>query len=162
MGYIYNNTLERRTSLKAKTSMKKSTVPMKRSGPLRPIRKTAPGSDARLKQKLTKALSIYVRMRDPVCIVCSRRRSTQAGHYFHRDTPSVEFDPRNVWGICSPCNERHETENHHMRDQVFMRLGERGFDDLCTLANNHKMKLGTIELELLLSELTERIREQRT
>lgn len=159
MNHYWNSTFRVKPDAKR---LQPSTKQMKRSGPLRPMRKAREGSDARLKQKLTKVLSIYVRMRDPICVVCRKRRSTQAGHYFHRDMSSVEFDPRNVYGICGPCNERHETENHHMREQVFMRLGERMFDDLCTLANDHKMKLGTIELELLLSELTERIREQRT
>lgn len=155
--HYYNSTFKIREDAKR---LRRSQKPMKRSSRLRPIRKTREGSDARLKQDLTKALSIYVQMRDPICIVCGRRRSSQAGHLFHRDMPSVEFDPRNVWGICSPCNYRHETEPHHMRDQVFQRLGERGFDDLCTLAHDHKMKLGRAELELLLAELTEKIEDQ--
>jgi hypothetical protein len=47
-----------------------------------------------------------------------------------------------------------------MRDAVFMRLGERSFADLSDLANNHKMKLGRIELEILLSELIEKVEDQ--
>lgn len=167
MAHVFNSTIERRTPLKRgskslkRSAMKPSQTPMKRSGKLRPIRKTEPGSDARLKQDLTKALSIYVRMRDPLCIVCEERDSEHGGHLFHRDMPSVEFDPRNVWGCCARCNFNHETNGQPMHDAVLTRLGERAYDDLCTLAHNHKMKLGTIELQLLLSELKERIREQR-
>lgn len=140
--------------------IKEDAPRMKRGGKMRPIRKTHPESDARLKQDLTKVLSKYVRLRDPICIVCENARSTQAGHFFHRDTPSVEFHPRNVWGICSDCNFRHETNGQPMRDAVLMRLGERSFADLTDLANNHKMKLGRIELEILLSELIEKIEDQ--
>jgi len=133
---------------------------MKRGGRLRPIRKTDPESDARLKQDLTKVISKYAQLRDPICIVCRFNESTQAGHLFHRDMPSVEFDPRNVWGICGPCNFRHETEPGPMRAAVLARIGEESFADLERLANDHKMKLGTNELELLLSELGEKVEDQ--
>lgn len=133
---------------------------LQRGGRLRRVRKTRPESDARLKQDLTKALSKYVQLRDPVCIVCEFNESTQAGHLFHRDMPSVEFDPRNVWGICSNCNFNHETNGQPMHDAVLIRIGERAYADLCDLANNHKVKLGRDELEILFSELTERIENQ--
>ena len=147
--------------LKSKTSLKRSTEPMKRSGKLRPIRKVDARSDAKLKRDLTKVLSIYVRMRDPICIVCQQRSSEHGGHLYHRDMPSVEFDPRNVWGVCAPCNYHHEDHPQPMHDAVLKRLGERAYDDLRTLANDHKMKLGRIELEILFSELSERIAEQK-
>lgn len=141
--------------------IKPDAKPMKRSGRLRPVRKTEKGSDARLKQDLTKVLSEYVQMRDPLCIVCKLRPSSQAGHLFHRDMPSVEFDPRNVWGICAPCNYHHEDHPQPMTDAVFKRLGERAFDDLATLAHNHKYKLGRVELEILFAELTAKVEEQK-
>lgn len=153
----WNSTFEIKSGAK---SLARSTKPMKRGKRLRPVRKTEKGSDARLKQDLTKALSKYVRMRDPLCIVCEFNESTQAGHLFHRDMPSVEFDPRNVWGICGPCNFNHETKPQPMHDAVLMRIGEREYADLCELANNHKVKLGRAELEILLSELTEKVKTQ--
>lgn len=140
--------------------LQRSTKPMKRGGKLRPIRKVEPGTDADVKQKLTKVLSKYVQLRDPICTVCQFNESTQAGHLFHRDMPSVEFDPRNVWGICGPCNFRHETEPQPMHDKVLKRLGERSYADLCELAHNHKLKLTSIEIGLLLSELTEKVKNQ--
>jgi hypothetical protein len=149
-GYYHNSSFR----------IKEDAKQMKRGGRLRPIRKTHPESDARLKQDLTKMLSKYVCLRDPICIVCRFNESTQAGHFFHRDMPSVEFDPRNVWGICGPCNYRHETEPQPMKDAVLARLGEASFVDLTELANNHKVKLGTNELEILLSELVEKIEDQ--
>jgi NinG protein len=149
-GYFHNSTFR----------IKEDAPQMKRGGRLRPIRRTHPDSDARLKQDLTKVLSKYVRLRDPVCIVCRSARSNNAGHFYHRDMPSVEFDPRNVWGICSDCNYRHETVPEPMRGAVLARLGERSFADLTELANNHKMKLGRNELEILLSELIEKVEDQ--
>lgn len=140
--------------------LQRSTKPMKRTGKLRPVRKTKPGTDARLKQDLTKMLSKYVRLRDPICIVCGFNESTQAGHLFHRDMPSVEFDPRNVWGICGPCSYHHEDHPDPMHNAVRRRLGERSYADLFELAHNHKMKLQRDELELLLSELTEKVKNQ--
>lgn len=137
-----------------------SAKPMKRSGKLRPVRKTREGTDAKLKQGMTKVLSKYVQLRDPLCMVCEFNESDQAGHLFHRDMPSVEFDPRNVWGICGPCNFRHETEPQPMHDAVLIRIGERSYADLCDLANNHKVKLGRIELEILLAELIDKIESQ--
>lgn len=150
IGYFHNSTFKIRPDAKQ----------MKRGGRLRPIRKTHPDSDAKLKQDLTKVLSKYVRLRDPVCIVCRNARSSQAGHFFHRDMPSVEFDPRNVWGICSDCNQKHETNGQPMREAVLARLGERSFADLTEMANNHKLKLGRNELEILLSELIEKVEDQ--
>lgn len=149
-GYYHNSTFR----------IKPDAKQMKRGGRLRPIRKTREGSDAKLKQDLTRVLSVYVRLRDPTCIVCESADSEHGGHLFHRDMPSVEFDPRNVWGICGPCNFRHETEPQPMHDAVLLRLGERSYDDLCTLANNHKIKLGRDELEILFSELSEKVRNQ--
>lgn len=140
--------------------IKPDAKPMKRGGRLRPVRKTRDGSDAKLKQDMTKILSKYVQLRDPICIVCEFNESTQAGHLFHRDMPSVEFDPRNVWGICGPCNFRHETVPQPMHDAVLLRIGERAYADLCDLAHNHKVKLGSVELEILFSELSEKVREQ--
>lgn len=32
--------------------------------------------------------------------------------------------------------------------------------DLCDLANNHKFKLGSVELSILFAELSERVKEQ--
>lgn len=129
-----------------------SLTPMKRGGRLRPIRKTRPGSDARLKQELTKLLSRYVRQRDPVCIVCERSPSTDASHLWHRDMPPTEFNPLNVWGCCHPCNMNHETKPQPMHDAVLMRIGERAYADLADLAHNSKVKLGRDELEILVSE----------
>lgn len=140
--------------------IKEDAPQMKRSGRLNPIRKTDPESDARLKQDLTIVLSKYVRLRDPICIVCKRAPSEHGGHYFHRDMPSVEFDQRNVWGVCAPCNYRHETNQEPMRMAVLARIGEASFADLEQLANDHKMKLGRNELELLLSELVEKVEDQ--
>lgn len=139
------------------STFKNPRTPMKRTGRLRPIRKTRPDSDARLKQNLTKVLSRYVRQRDPICIVDQRRPSTQAGHLWHRDMPSVEFDLRNVWGVCSECNYANETNPQPMHDAVLMKLGEREYADLAELAHNSKVKLGRIELEILYSELREKV-----
>lgn len=130
--------------------------PMKRSGRLRPIRKTRLGSDARLKQDLTKLLSRYVRQRDPVCIVCERRPSTDCSHLWHRDMPPTEFNPRNVWGCCHPCNMAHETKPQPMHDAVLMRIGERAYADLAELAHSN-LKLTRTELEILVSELKEKV-----
>lgn len=157
MANYFNSTFSIKPGAKG---LQRSSQPMKQGGKLRPIRKTEPGSIARLKQDLTKVLSKYVRLRDPLCIVCGRNESDQAGHLFHRDMPSVEFDPRNVWGICGPCNFRHETVPQPMHNAVLMRLGERSYADLCELAHNHKMKLSPIELDLLFSELTEKVKNQ--
>lgn len=154
MGHITNSTLERRTRLKP------GNKPMKRGGRLRPVRKTREGTDARLKQDLTKVLSKYARLRDPICIVCMNADSEHGAHLFHRDMPSVEFDPRNVWGCCADCNFANETNGQPMHDAVLMRIGQRAYDDLCTLAHNHKLKLGRTELEILFSEMTTRIEEQ--
>jgi hypothetical protein len=143
-----------------RSRMQRSTKPIKRAGKLRPVRKTMLGSDARIKQDLTIVLSVYVRLRDPICIVCQNADSAHAGHLWHRDMPSVEFDPRNVYGICGPCNAAHETQPAPMRDAVLARLGERAFNDLETLAHDSTMKLKRIELELLLSELVEKVEGQ--
>lgn len=140
--------------------LQRSTKPMKRSGKLRPVRKTRPGTDARLKQDMTWVLSKYARLRDPICIVCENANSQHGGHLWHRDMPSVEFDVRNVWGVCANCNYHHEDHPQPMHDAVLMRIGERAYADLCDLAHNSKVKLGRIELEILMSELIEKIEDQ--
>lgn len=140
--------------------MARSTVPMKRSGRLRPVRKVLPGSDAKVKQLLTRAVSVYARMRHPDCIVCGNP-SEHGAHLFHRDMPSVEFDLRNVWGCCARCNYYHEDHPQPMHDAVLMLLGEREYHDLCERANDHKFKLTSIQLTQHLSELLELIKEQK-
>lgn len=157
MSFYHNSTFRIKETAKR---LAPSTKEMKRSGKLRPVRKTREGSDARLKQDMTQALSEYARLRDPICIVCERRPSEHGGHLFHRDMPSVEFDPRNVWGICAPCNYYNEDHPQPMHDAVLIRIGERAYADLCDLANNHKVKLGRIELEILLAELIDKIESQ--
>lgn len=113
---------------------------------LRAKRKVMTGSEAQMKQDLTVYFAAFIRNRDPHCIICGQP-TTEAAHLWHRDMPRTEFDPENVWGNCHDCNSRNEYAPQPMRDAVFLRLGERGYDDLANRAHDQKFKLGYAELE---------------
>jgi hypothetical protein len=64
------------------------------------------------KTKAWSAISRYIRQRDPYCITCKIRKSTQCAHYKHNsDKPNNQlggnelwYDERNYGGSCTLCN----------------------------------------------------------
>ena len=68
--------------------------------------------DKTLKANAWKAISAFVRKRDPFCVCCGKK-TTEAGHYIgNTDKPSgnvfggneLWFDIRNINGQCGYCN----------------------------------------------------------
>jgi hypothetical protein len=137
-----------------RSSLKRSPF-TSRGGKLRPRRKCLPGSEADIKQRLTILFSLYIRQRDPFCIICGRP-STDASHLWHRDMPPTEFDVENVWGCCHNCNMAHETKPQPMHDAVFKRLGERRYADLADRSHS-QTKLTYIELTILYEEIERKV-----
>lgn len=62
----------------------------------------------KLRRKLDKVFSIYIRMRDKgVCFTCGVQKpwkQMQAGHYISRSSLALRFDEKNVHCQCMPCN----------------------------------------------------------
>ncbi len=64
------------------------------------------------KEKAWKATSLLVRKRDPICVTCKVRPTTQCGHWKHNsDKPNQQlggnalwYDLRNLAGQCTVCN----------------------------------------------------------
>lgn len=64
------------------------------------------------KTRAWKATSLYIRKRDPFCVTCKVRPSTQCGHYKHNsDKPNKQlggnalwYNLKNLGGQCTVCN----------------------------------------------------------
>ena len=75
-----------------------------------PLRKVSKQSNAKLKKKLWKVFSQYIRKRDDgVCFTCSRKASGSgyhAGHFISKAAGGIAlyFDEDNVHGQCYHCN----------------------------------------------------------
>ena len=67
---------------------------------------------SKLKSKVWKEFSRYIRVRDSVngycyCYTCNNPHpigESDAGHYFHGNTKPTYFDERNVHAQCTSCN----------------------------------------------------------
>ncbi len=112
---------------------------------LRPVRKTLPESEARIKQDLIKLTSLIVRMRDKACVLCGSTRELQNGHFWHRDLPPTEFCLVNCNALCARCNNRHEYRPERYTEWMREKLGEIEFDRLDRRAHG-ETKLSYIEL----------------
>lgn len=88
--------------------------------------------------KLDKAVSIYVRLRDSKefhhryfrCISCGRVlpiTEADCGHYVGRAHMSLRFDPRNVNAECKACNRFRSDHLIGYRNSLVMRLGKEAF-----------------------------------
>lgn len=88
--------------------------------------------------KLDKAVSLYVRMRDSKeyhykyfrCISCGRVlpvSDADCGHYVGRAHMSLRFDPRNVNAECKACNRFQSDHLIGYRKSLVMRLGREAF-----------------------------------
>ncbi len=76
---------------------------------IKPIKKKQKKlSYIKLRRKLDKVFSIYIRTRDKgVCFTCGVQKpikQMQAGHYISRSSLALRFDERNVNCQCMPCN----------------------------------------------------------
>ena len=120
----------------------------------RSIRKVEKGSEAWLKQLITRGFSEFIRARDPFCY-CGQP-STENGHYFSRSIPATEYDEENCLGSCSPCNQKHESDKEPMKQALIARIGEERFAELERRSWDHG-KLTYSELE----ELAERYKPKR-
>lgn len=88
--------------------------------------------------KLDKAVSLYVRLRDSKefhhryfrCISCGRVlpvTDADCGHYVGRAHMSLRFDPRNVNAECKACNRFRSDHLIGYRNSLVMRLGKEAF-----------------------------------
>jgi hypothetical protein len=134
------------STFRVKDSKLKRGGKLNKRGRLRSVRKVEHGSEVWLKQIITRGFSEFIRERDPFCF-CGKP-SEHAGHFYHRSIPILEFDPRNVIGICAADNYAHESNPEPMRAAMLARFGEDVMEELKVLSWDHK-KLTYSELETL-------------
>lgn len=48
--------------------------------------------------------SRQIRLRDPVCVLCLQRPSTDCSHHFERGNSGTRFHPLNGDGVCRECH----------------------------------------------------------
>lgn len=90
----------------------------------------------KLKKKLDKELSKYVRSKKGVCYTCGKRKDTyDAGHWIPRHHYSTRYDPRNVKKQCLGCNRFRGGEPGHFAAELIKEYGE---DGLISLAKRGK------------------------
>lgn len=82
-----------------------------------------------------KKFSELIRKRDPVCVRCRWRASTDCSHYFERGHSSVRYDPRNGDGLCRQCHQIWEGRKNGYREYKIKQLGKKEYESLEKLSN---------------------------
>lgn len=76
--------------------------------------KKKPNKIRALKKRAWRAISVYIRQRDPWCVTCGQNATRDCGHYRHNSERNQElggnalwYDERNLNGQCVSCNKWH-------------------------------------------------------
>lgn len=96
--------------------------------------------DKKIKAKLDKVFSRYIRLRDTngdgrtfTCISCGKVKPVEqmdAGHFWNRIHLATRWDERNVWGECRYCNRFDENHLLAYKNHLIERIGQRQYDIL--------------------------------
>lgn len=100
--------------------------------------------------KADKAMSEYIRTRDPVCY-CGKP-SAQNGHYFSRAHYSTRWDEDNCLGCCAGCNILHEQNPEPMRRAMIARGRdldelERKYNQVCKIKTHEILEIADYYIE---------------
>lgn len=133
--------VKRKTELKAKTSLK-ATTPLKKTTL---IKKKSTASVAKLKAKLDKQFSLYVRLRDSnskgigKCITCDEPKhytQAHAGHFQSRRYLNTRWDEQNVNLQCPGCNNWGAGEQYKYAKALDLKYGKEVPEFLHDLAHD--------------------------
>ena len=124
---------------------------------------------AKLKAKLDKLFSEYIRKRDSdhrglcKCISCGKEApafggSMHAGHLFSRRYLSIRFDPKNVNAQCSYCNTFLNGNQIKAARGVERKWGKGTVDDLESRMHN-TTKLSRVDYEEAIANIKQKISE---
>lgn len=124
--------------------------------------KRRPMSERDLKEKLTRIVSMIVRLRQAWCSLCGENNWSQleAGHFWHCSLFATRWDLTNLATLCRFCNQNHEHDPQPFRDYMLLKLGERDYHELAQKAHR-QTKMGYIALLDLLHEMEGLLQEEK-
>ena len=99
-----------------------------------------------------KEMSLYVRGRDKMCVICGTRENLTCGHLMSRVAYSTRWLLDNCFTQCASCNLRHEYNPHPF---VAWYVHMFGWDKYEALIRRHSQtsKLTSADLEAILIEI---------
>ena len=128
---------------------------------------TGKETQGKLKGKLDKIFSRYIRLRDcngthhGPCITCGKIvhwKDADAGHFITRGRLATRFDPRNVNLQCKYCNGPMSGQQYQHGLAINRKFGEGVADELGRLANQ-SIKISRGEYRDLIQDYNERVKE---
>jgi len=105
--------------------------------------------------KLDEIVSKIIRLKEPVCVICSSNKNNGAGHVFSRGSFSTRWDiteDGNVHNQCWGCNFRHVRDQYPYFNWYVKKFGQEKFDAL-RVRSKTTVKYKTFELEELYRKL---------
>lgn len=124
-----------------------------------------------LKGELQDLFNKFIRLRDTkydkgtqyfVCISCNHPKpltEMNAGHYWPvGGNESVRYDEDNVHGQCIHCNHFKHGNEKEYRPNLIKKIGQSKFD-LLEIKRNNKSKMMSFEVEYLINEYKEKIKQ---
>jgi hypothetical protein len=87
---------------------------------------------ARAVKAADKAFSLYIRARDPQCVIPNCGKPTvDCSHVFKRDHYSTRWDENNAYGQCRECHCRHHNQSEsYLLDYARVLMGKRAYEDM--------------------------------
>lgn len=117
-----------------------------------------PKSDfEKLRDRLDRKLSIYIRARDGRCMVCGSQENLQNGHYISRAYFMVRWDDRNCNCQCASCNRIHEKDPEPYRQFMVDKYGDEVIQTLSQLAHSGQ-KLSHSDLHEIEKEIEKKLK----
>ena len=102
-----------------------------------------------------KEMSLYVRGRDKMCVICGTRENLTCGHLMSRVAYSTRWLLDNCFCQCAGCNLRHEFNPHIFTAWYVKRFGLAKYEELLRI-HSHPVKLTAADLQEILSGIRSR------
>lgn len=67
-------------------------------------------------------------LQDPVCVVCTERKSQAGHHLFTRSRHATAFHPEAARGLCNICHQEAHEEPQWFRQIMIEEIGDRFFE----------------------------------
>lgn len=122
-------------------------------------------STTKLRDKLDKIFSTYIRMRElnssgyNKCFTCGRLmtfKESQAGHFHSRRHMSLRWDERNVQNQCYSCNINDQGAGPKFAQALKRKYGD-GILDILEIKRNNVCRMGKFEYAILIEEFEGKI-----
>lgn len=84
----------------------------------------------KLVEKLDNLFSLYIRKRDPACVVCGSKDNATCGHLFSRISYSLRWDESGSFRQCASCNNLHEYDPYPFTRWYQRKFGIEAYDEL--------------------------------